>query len=87
MLSRIQDFSSLQSDNFWNTISWKCFLKDDCIRSSLIECQSFLHCKININPIYRVLVFLPCVMQGIVHEGVHLSQSFQDLYALCPWDQ
>ena len=34
----ISDFSSLQSDNFWNTISWKYSLKDDCIRSSLIEC-------------------------------------------------
>ena len=32
-------------------------------RSSLIECQSFPNCKININPIYSVLVFLPCVMQ------------------------
>ena len=59
----ILDFSSLQSDNFWNTISWKCSLKDDCIRSSLIECQSFLNRKFNINPKYRVLMFLPCTMQ------------------------
>ena len=36
MLS-MKDFSSFQSDNFWNTISWKCSLKDDCSRSSLIE--------------------------------------------------
>ena len=58
----VWDFSSFQSNNFWNTISWKCFLKNDCIRSSLIECQSFPNCKINIDPIYRVLMFLPCVM-------------------------
>ena len=24
---------------------------------------------------------------GIVHDVVHSSQSFQDLCALCPWDQ
>ena len=34
----MSDFSSLQSHNFWNTTSWKCSLKDYCIRSSLIEC-------------------------------------------------
>ena len=28
----------LHSHNFWNTISWKCSLKDNCIRSCLIEC-------------------------------------------------
>ena len=59
----IQDFSSLQSHNFWNTISWKCSLKDNCIRSSLIEFQSFPNRKIDINPKYRVLMFLPSTMQ------------------------
>ena len=58
-----KNFSSLQSDNFWNTISWKYSLKDDCIRSSLIECQSFVNRKININPKYRVLMFLPSTVQ------------------------
>ena len=54
---------SFQSNNFLNTISWKCFLKDDCIRSSLIECQSFLNSKIDVDPIYRVLMSLPCIVQ------------------------
>ena len=36
--SFIQDFSSFQSFNFWNAISWKCSLKNNCIRSCLIEC-------------------------------------------------
>ena len=36
--SFIQNFSSLQSFNFWNAISWKCSLKNNCIRSCLIEC-------------------------------------------------
>ena len=34
----IQNFSSLQFHNFWNTLSWKCSLKDDCIPPCLIEC-------------------------------------------------
>ena len=60
--SFIQDFSSFQSFNFWNAISWKCPLKNNCIRSCLIECQSFSDRKINIDPEYRVLVPLPCTV-------------------------
>ena len=52
-----------QSNNFWDTISWKCSLKDDCIRSSLIECQSFPNREIDVEPIYCVLVSFPCIMQ------------------------
>ena len=59
----VSDFSSFQSNNFWNTISWKNSLKDDCIRSSLIECQSFPDRKIDVDPIYRVLMSLPCIVQ------------------------
>ena len=36
--SFIQHFSSFQSFNFWNTMGWKCPLKNNCIRSCLIEC-------------------------------------------------
>ena len=59
----VKDFSSFHPNNFRSTISWKCFLKDDCIRSSLIECQPFLNSKIDVDPIYCVLMSLPCVMQ------------------------
>ena len=59
----IQNFSSLQSHNFWNTISWKCSLKNNCVRSSLIECQSLPNRKIDVDPIYRVLMSLPCIVQ------------------------
>ena len=52
-----------QSNNFWNAISWKCFIKDDCIRSCLIEIQSFLNRKIDVDPIYRVLMSFPCIVQ------------------------
>ena len=63
----IQNFSSLHSHNFWNTISWKCSLKDNCIRSCLIECHPLFDRKINIDPEYCVLMFLPC--------AVHVSRS------------
>ena len=38
ILSFIQLFSSFQSFNFWNTMGRKCSLKNNCIRSCLIEC-------------------------------------------------
>ena len=61
------DFSHKTSPVFILTIfgmqSWERFLKDDCIRSSLIECQSFLNSKIDVDPIYCVLMSLPCIVQ------------------------
>ena len=33
----VYDFSSFHLNNFRNTISWKCFVKNDRVRSSLIE--------------------------------------------------
>ena len=59
----LYDFSSFHPNNFRNTISWKSFLKNDCIRSSLIECQSFLNSKIDVDPKNCVLMSLPCIMQ------------------------
>ena len=35
-------------------------MKNDGVRSCLIELQSFLQSKIDVDPIYRVLMFLPC---------------------------
>ena len=63
MYFSVYDFSSFHPNNFWNTIRWKCFLKDDSIRSSLIEFQSFFSSKIDVDPIYCVLMTLPCVVQ------------------------
>ena len=42
------------------SISWKGFMKNDSVRSSLIELQSFLNSKIDVDPIYCVLMSLPC---------------------------
>ena len=57
------DFSSFQSNNFRNTIRWKRFMKNDSVRSNLIELQSFRSSKIDVDPIYCVLMSLPCIVQ------------------------
>ena len=49
--------------SFGNTISWKSFMKNDCVQSSLIELQSFPQSKIDVDPIRCVLMSLPCFMQ------------------------
>ena len=55
----VSDFSSYHPNNFQITSNWKCFVKDDCIRSSLREFWSFLNSKIYVNPMYCVLMSLP----------------------------
>ena len=39
--------------------SWECNVKDDCIRSCLIEFESFTLSKLYIDPIHSVLVSFP----------------------------
>ena len=75
----MQDFSSFQSDNFWNAISWKCFLQEwfDCIWSRLTEFQSSPNRKFDVDPMYVVLVSLPRTV-NVVHDVVHSSQWYQD---------
>ena len=58
----VYDFSSFHPNNFRKTISWECIVKNDSVRSRLIELQSFLLSKFNIDPIHRVLMFLPCFL-------------------------
>ena len=54
---------SFHPNNFQDTISWECFVKNDGVRSRLIELQSFLQSKIDVDPIYCVLMSFPCFMQ------------------------
>ena len=37
-------------------------MKNDGVRSCLTELQSFLLSKIGVDPMHRILVFLPCFM-------------------------
>ena len=46
----VYDFSNFHPNNFRDTISWECFLKNDCVRSRLIELQSFLQSKVDVDP-------------------------------------
>ena len=73
-LSRFR-FSSFHPNNFRNTISWECFVKNDSVRSCLIELQSFLQSKIDVDPMYRVLMFSSMLYACIVHDAVHSSRS------------
>ena len=61
-------------------------MKDGCVRSSLIELQSFLLSKVDVDPIHRILMFSSMLYACIVHDVVHSSRSFQDPYGFCPWD-
>ena len=38
-------------------------MKNDGVRSCLIELQSFPESKIDVDPTHRVLMSLPCIMQ------------------------
>ena len=53
----------------------------------LIECQYFSYRKININPKYRVLMFLPCTVQVSCSTWYRESQYVQDIHDLCLLDQ
>ena len=55
----VNDCSSFHPNNFRDTIRWECFVKNDSVRSSLTELQSFLQSKIDVDPIHRILMFLP----------------------------
>ena len=49
----------LSRDSLRDTISWERVAKDECVRSCLIELKSFLLSKFDVDPIHRVLMFLP----------------------------
>ena len=84
--SGIFDFFRFHHNNFWDTISWECVVKDDCVRSCLIEIKSFLLSKLFFDPIHSVLdvfsTFSACTMQDVVR----LSQFHTDLCVPCSWD-
>ena len=47
---------------FRDTISWECIVEDDCVRSCLIDLQSFSLSKLNIDPVHRILVHFPLLL-------------------------
>ena len=85
ILSFIQLLSSFQSFNFLNTMGWKCSLKNNCIRSCLIGCQSFFDRKINIEPKYRVLMPFPCAVQVSRETWYREVNIFRVFVTLISW--
>ena len=71
----VHDFSSFHPNNFRNTISWQCFVKNDSVRSSLIELQFFLQSKIDVDPIQLCSDVSSMHYACIVHDAVHSSRS------------
>ena len=56
----VLNFSRFHHNNFRDTICWECVVKDNGVRSCLMELQSFLQSKIDVDPKYSVLMLLPC---------------------------
>ena len=52
----VYDFSSFHPNNFRDTISGECLVKNDRVRSSLIELQSFPQSKIGVDPMHCILI-------------------------------
>ena len=77
-------FLRFHHNNFRGTISWECVVKDDGVRSCLIELKSFLLSKLYIDPIHRVLMFHPCCMLCMycARRGAFKSISYGSLCSL-----
>ena len=56
------DFFRFHHNCFRDTTSWECIVEDDCVRSCLIELQSFSLSKLYIDPIHRILVHFPLLL-------------------------
>ena len=72
-------FSRFHHNNFRDTISWECVVKDDCIRSCLTELQSFP--LSNFDPVHRVFVSSPLFSACTMQDKVLPSQLiFPDVF-------
>ena len=73
---------SFHHNSLRDTISWECVVKDDCVRSCLIELKSFLLSKFSVDPIHRVLlsvplfVMVPCKTRCFQVNFVRISVFF-----------
>ena len=61
----VYDFSSFHHDSLRDTISWEGVVEDDDVRSCLMELNTFLLSKFDVDPIHRVLMFLPLFLMSI----------------------
>ena len=82
----VYDFSIFHHNSFRDTISSECVVKDDCVRSCLIELKSFPLSKFYVGPIHRVLMFLPHLLPYTKQDAVLPGQFSSDLCVLCSLD-
>ena len=72
----IQNLSNLQSFNFWNATSWKCSLKNNCIRSCLIEHQFFPWFQDQYRPKIPRLdvssILCACIVRDVVQRSQYI---------------
>ena len=77
------DFSSFDHNSFRDTISWECVVKDDCVRSCLIELNFFLLSKLYFDPIHRVFwSFFQFFCLYHARRGASRSMLFGSLFSL-----
>ena len=75
---------SFHHNRFRDTTSWECIAEDDCVRSCLIELQSFSLSKLYFDPIHRIMAFstFACTMQDVVGS----NEALADLCDSYAWD-
>ena len=80
------DFSSVHPNNFRDTISWECFVKNDSVRSCLIELQSFLQSKLMSTQYTVFWCFLPCFIHVLCMTRFIQVDRVRILLVFGPWD-
>ena len=60
-------------------------MKNDSVRSCLIEPQSFLQSKVDVDPIHRILMFLPCFMHVLCKTRCSQVDRVRNLMIFVSW--
>ena len=76
------NFFRFHHNYFRDTIRWECIVQDDCVRSCLMELQSFPFSKLYVDSIHRILVpfFHFCLYDA--RRGLVKSSSCGSLWSL-----
>ena len=78
----VYDFSRFHHNNFRDTISWECVVKDDCITSCLKELESFTSSKFSCRPNTQCLDVFSTFCLNHASRGASRSMSYGSLCSL-----
>ena len=78
------DFSSFHPNNFRGEISWECFVKNDSVRSCVIETSILSVDQVVFRPNTPYFDVSSMLCACIVHDAVLPSRSCQDPCVRCP---